>query len=80
MSLVPRPRDESAGLTLTGCMFKIVALTLMMIDVVWHGLVALLVGGPLGFGVFLVMVAVVWVGPWVARWRQREAIEPDRNT
>jgi hypothetical protein len=63
-----------------GRAFKIVAITLIAINVIWHGLVALFVGGPLGLGVFLFGVVSVWVWSWVTirRWRRASGDEhPD---
>ncbi|MDP2306205.1 MAG: hypothetical protein Q8P18_09285 [Pseudomonadota bacterium] len=68
-------------------MFKVVGGTLMAINVIWHGIVALFVGGPVGLGVFLFAVVAVWMWAWVMMRRLHEAsadarpdpIQPDRR-
>ncbi|MFZ5476770.1 MAG: hypothetical protein ACOZNI_08350 [Myxococcota bacterium] len=53
-------------------LFKVVAFALIAMNVTWHGLVALFVGGPLGLGLFLLAVVSVWVWSWLTlrRWHR----------
>lgn len=69
--MVPRPRSQ---LTI---LFKVVAFTLIAMNVTWHGLVALFVGGPLGLGLFLLAVISVWVWSWITLRRWHEDDRPD---
>lgn len=73
-----RPRPQPTALSSLGCVFKLVALTVIAINVVWHGLVALFIGGPFGLGVFLLGVAAVWGWSWVTMRRLRQASEEER--
>ncbi|MFN7144651.1 MAG: hypothetical protein ACK4YP_12815 [Myxococcota bacterium] len=73
-----RPRPQSTDLFSTGCAFKIVAVTLIAINVIWHGIVALFIGGPFGLGVFLLGVVSLWVWSWVTIRRLRGANADER--
>ena len=76
--MVSRPRPQSAALFSTGCVFKIIAVTLIAINVIWHGTVALFLGGPLGLVVFLLAVVAVWVWSWVTMRRLHKASADER--
>jgi hypothetical protein len=59
-------------------LFKIVAVALVAINVIWHGIVALFLGGPPGFGVFLVGVFALWGWAWVTVRRSHAASAEER--
>lgn len=73
--MASRPRS-----TALFTVFKVLAVTLVVVNVIWHGLVALFIGGPFGFGVFMVGVAAVWGWSWstMRRLNQASADEPAR--
>lgn len=69
--MASRPRPPSQGLFSLGGVFKVVAVSLVVANVLWHGLVALFMGGPAGLALFLTGVVSVWTWSWftMRRWR-----------
>src|SRR5688572_22098104 len=65
-TMLSRPRPQSTALF---WVFKIVAVTLIAINVIWHGIVAMFLGGPVGLGAFLLAVVAVWTWSWVTMRR-----------
>lgn len=76
--MVSRPDPQPTALFSMGCAFKLIAIALIAVNVIWHGLVALFIGGPVGLGVFLLAVASIWVGGWVMMRRVRDASAEER--
>lgn len=77
--MAARPRPPPTGLFTLGRVFKLVAITLVVVNVLWHGLVALFVGGPFGLVLFLTGVISMWTWSWftMRRWRAVYAAEFD---
>jgi hypothetical protein len=74
-TMVSRPPPQSTALF---WVFKIVAGTLLAINVIWHGLVALFIGGPVGLGGYLLAVVAFWMWASATMRRLHEASADER--
>ena len=61
-----------------GCVVKVFAFIFLAINVTWHGLAALFIGGPAGLGGYLLLAGTLWVVVWVTmrRWHSEERPDP----
>lgn len=72
------PHPPSQGLFSLGRVFKVIAITLVVVNVLWHGLLALFMAGPFGLALFLTAVVCAWTWSWhtMRRWRRVYEAEP----
>ncbi|MES2642007.1 MAG: hypothetical protein V4850_21155 [Myxococcota bacterium] len=64
--MASRPPSQSTALF---WVFKIIAGTLLVINVIWHGLVAMFIAGPVGLGGYLLAVVTFWM--WASATMRR---------
>jgi hypothetical protein len=53
--------------------FKVIATLLMLLNLTFHGTVALFIGGPFGLALYLVGFVTLWTAGWLVLRRRREA-------